>query len=103
MPACARFLLLLVTLFAIPCSVFAAKGEGGLYKGRTVTSVIDEFRARGFGFAYSTSIVSDELRVTVEPTATDELNIVEQILAPHNLTIRSEEGLWLIRKRPSRL
>ncbi len=77
------------------CSV-AADGDDTVYKGRTVTSVIDEFRAQGFGFAYSTSLVSDTLLVTIEPTATDELQIVKQILEPYNLTTRSEEGLWLI-------
>ncbi len=73
-----------------------AADEDTRYIGRTITSVIDEFRSQGFGFAYSTSLVSDSLLVTIEPTATDKLQIVRQILEPHNLTTRSEEGLWLI-------
>lgn len=92
----ARKQLFLIALLAVPFVTAAADSEAVRYKGRTVTSVIDEFRSQGFGFAYSTSLVSDELLVAVEPSATDELQIVRQILEPHNLTIRSEEGLWLI-------
>lgn len=92
----ARKLFLLIALLAVSFAAAAAVDEAATYKGRTVTSVIDEFRRDGFGFAYSTSLVSDSLLVTVEPTGTDELQIVKQILEPHKLTIRSEEGLWLI-------
>ena len=92
----ARKLFFLVALLAVSFIAAAADGDAVRYKGRTVTSVIDEFRSQGFGFAYSTSLVSDELLVTVEPSGTDKLQIVKQILEPHNLTIRSEEGLWLI-------
>ena len=92
----ARKLFLLVALLAISFSTVAEDGEATKFKGRTVTSVIDEFRAYGYPFAYSTSLVSDSLLVTIEPTSTDKLQIVKQILAPHNLTTRSEEGLWLI-------
>lgn len=92
----ARNLIFTAALLAASFIAAAAEYEATAYKGRTVTSVIDEFRGRGFGFAYSTSLVSDTLLVTIEPTSSDELHIVKQILAPHNLTIRSEEGLWLI-------
>ncbi len=92
----ARNLFVLVALLAVSIVATAEDGEATRYIGRTVTSVIDEFRSQGFGFAYSTSLVSDSLLVTIEPTATDMLQIVKQILEPHNLTTRSEEGLWLI-------
>ncbi len=92
----ARNLLFIVVLLAVSFIAVAAESEATQYKGRTVTSVVDEFRTQGFGFAYSTSLVSDALLVTIEPTATQTLQIVRQILEPHNLTIRSEEGLWLI-------
>ena len=92
----ARNLILVVTLVLVSFTAVAVENEATIYKGRTVTSVIDEFRAKGFGFAYSTSLVSDTLLVTIEPTSSDGLQIVKQILEPHKLTIRSEEGLWLI-------
>lgn len=96
MLSCARNLIFILALLGTSAIAIAADDESELYKGRTVTSVIDEFRSKGYNFAYSTSLVSDELLVTIEPTATDGLEIVRQILEPHNLTIRSEEGLWLI-------
>lgn len=92
----ARNFLFIAGMLAISFVAVAADSEATHYKGRTVTSVIDEFRSQGYGFAYSTSLVSDSLLVTVEPTSTDKLQIVKQILEPHDLTIRSEEGLWLI-------
>jgi outer membrane receptor protein involved in Fe transport len=91
-----RHSLFIIVVLLFSFSAVSADGDATQYRGRTVTSVIDEFRAKGFGFAYSTSLVSDTLVVSVEPTSSDELQIVKQILAPHNLTIRSEEGLWLI-------
>ncbi len=86
----------IAVLFLVPFGSLAAANEAAHYKGRAVTSVIDEFRSQGFRFAYSTSLVSDSLLVTIEPTATDKLQIIKQILEPHNLITRSEEGLWLI-------
>jgi len=66
------------------------------YEGRTVVSVIEDFRSQGWSFAYSTNLVSDDLLVIDEPEGSDALDIVRQILVPHGLTLRSEEGLWLI-------
>ncbi len=91
-----RNLFLIIALLAASLVAGAASGDEQLYKGRTVISVIDEIRSQGFAFAYSTSLVTNTLLVAAEPTSTDELQIVKQILEPHNLTIRSEEGLWLI-------
>jgi outer membrane receptor protein involved in Fe transport len=67
-----------------------------VYEGRSIVSVIEDFRSQGWSFAYSTNLVSDDLLVLAEPETVDELEIVREILEPHGLTIRSEEGLWLI-------
>ena len=88
--------LCIFNLLSVSFGAIAADDEPAQYKGRTVTSVIDEFRSQGYPFAYSTSLVSDTLLVTIEPTSTDKLQIVVQILEPHNLIVRSEEGLRLI-------
>ena len=58
--------------------------------------MIEEFRSHGWSFAYSTNLVGDDLVVLDEPQGGDALDVVRQILEPHGLTIRSEEGLWLI-------
>ena len=90
-----RSLLYLILLMV--CSLpAAAQSQQGHYEGRTVASVIEDFRSQGWSFAYSTNHVSDDLIVLAEPQGDDVLDLVRQILEPHGLTIRSEEGLWLI-------
>lgn len=66
------------------------------YEGRPVADVIDEFRAAGHPFAYSTSLVSGDLFVLAEPVATDPRSLIEEILAPHDLTLRTEAGVFLV-------
>ena len=86
-------ILILLTVCAFPV-VAQMELEG--YEGRTVVSVIEDFRSQGWSFAYSTNLVSDDLLVIAEPEGSEALDIVRQILVPHGLTLRSEEGLWLI-------
>ncbi len=74
----------------------AAQGEATTYAGRSVADVIDEFRAAGQPFAYSTSIVSDDLHVSIEPIATEPVAILREILAPHGLTLHFEAGVHLV-------
>lgn len=88
-----RSILFLILLAA--CSAVAQTGSEN-YKGRTVVSVIDEFRSQEWRFAYSTNLVSDSLLVTVEPQATSPPEIVSEILAPHGLVVRAEEGFYLV-------
>ena len=86
-------ILILLTVCALPV-VGQMQREG--FEGRTVVSVIEDFRSQGWSFAYSTNLVSDDLLVIAEPEDSEPLEIVRQILVPHGLTLRSEEGLWLI-------
>ena len=74
----------------------AADGDLVLYEGRAVAAVIDKFRDAGVPFAYSTSLVSDDLKVLEEPDAGDPVAIVTQILKPHRLMIKDQAGLFLI-------
>lgn len=89
-----RYLAGLLLYFALAAQ--AAGGAAAPYQGRPVAEVIDSFRAAGEPFAYSTSLVGDDLLVTVEPTAAEPLELVRQILRPHGLTIRSEAGVHLV-------
>jgi len=86
--------LLILILFAT-CGAVAQTGSEN-YKGRTVVSVIDQFRAQEWPFAYSTNLVNDLLLVTVEPQSTSPPEIVAEILAPYGLVVRTEEGFYLI-------
>lgn len=66
------------------------------YLGRPIAAVIDEFRAAGYPFAYSTGLVPPELAVSVEPLSTEPTEIVREILAPHNLEVLEERGFLLV-------
>src|SRR5262245_20295771 len=70
--------------------------------GRTVQSVIEELRDAGAPLVYSSSLLPATLLVAVEPRATQPLEIAREILAPHGLTLRSENGSWLIVSEPQR-
>ncbi|MCI0518282.1 MAG: TonB-dependent receptor, partial [Woeseiaceae bacterium] len=74
----------------------AAEPAEAAYLGRSVAEVIDEFRAAGYPFAYSTSLVRPELIVKAEPVATEPLEIVREILEPWRLEVREERGLLLV-------
>lgn len=89
---------LLALIWALPAP---AQSIATGYKGQAVAAVIDRFRAAGYPFAYSTGLVTSTMTVRHEPDAEDVLEIVRQILQPHNLAIRSEEGLYLIVRAPT--
>ncbi|MGB5719720.1 MAG: TonB-dependent receptor [Woeseiaceae bacterium] len=89
-----RLLLLSVVLFS--SAVFADDGQALPYAGRTVANVVDGFRDQGHRFAYSTNVVSNEIRVLEEPRPGTPVEIVQQIIRPHGLALRSESGVYLI-------
>ena len=64
--------------------------------GRYVAEVIDEFRDNGLPFAYSTQLVSADLRIQAEPDPGTPLEVVDQILRPHGLKIRTDSGVHLV-------
>ena len=66
------------------------------YRGRSVQSVIDELRAAGLPLVYSTNLLTSDLLVDREPTASDPLAIVRELLSPHGLRLREANGAWLI-------
>ena len=82
--------------FLIATASSAAAGDARPYAGRPVAGVLDEFRDAGLPFAYSTGLVGAELRVRDEPVATDPYELVNEILAPHGLTLRTIAGVFLV-------
>ncbi|MDH3531578.1 MAG: TonB-dependent receptor [Gammaproteobacteria bacterium] len=89
-----RILLLAILLLSVASE--AADGDAARYKGRPVAAVIDQFRADGYPFAYSTNLVGADLLVTVESAASEPVEVVREILRPHGLTIREEAGVYLV-------
>ena len=72
-----------------------AQSERSL-RGRAVQSVIEELRAAGAPFVYSSNLLSSGLTVVTEPRAADALGIAREILQPHGLVVREENGVWLV-------
>ena len=90
------FIWFAAAIFAwLPTAGVAADGKAVL-AGRPVASVIDEFRAAGYPFAYSTNLVRAEFTVEAEPASSEPLEIVREILAPFHLTVKEEQGFLLI-------
>ena len=85
---------LLICLLAIPCLGNAQNAE--TFLGRTVASVIDQFRAEGWSLVYSSNLVGSTMLVTVEPQNSDRIDIVRQILKPHKLAVRAEDEFFLV-------
>lgn len=87
-------------LMLLVCSAlqpaFAADAGETSYLGRAIADVIDEFRAAGYPFAYSTSLVRPEFTVKAEPRSTEPLEIVREILGPWQLELREERGFLLV-------
>lgn len=57
------------------------------FRGRRISDVLDELRAQGLTFIYSTQRIPPELRVTTEPTATRGTQLAQEVLAPHGLML----------------
>jgi outer membrane receptor protein involved in Fe transport len=76
----------------------ALADTGGLvsYVGQPLISVIEEFRLMGVDFAYSTNVVTSDLHVAFEPQPGTPLEIMQQILTPLGLAVRSEAGTYII-------
>jgi hypothetical protein len=64
--------------------------------GRSLTAIVDELRSAGVPLAYSTTLLRPNLTVRRAPRATEPLELVREILAPHALTLRPVDGLYLI-------
>ena len=64
--------------------------------GRPIAAVVDEVRAAGLPLAYSTALLPPSLTVRAAPRATEPIELVREILAPHGLTLRFVEGLYIV-------
>ena len=64
--------------------------------GRSISVIVDELRAAGMPLAYSTTVLAPSLTVQAPPTANDPVALVREILAPHGLTLRLVEGLYIV-------
>jgi outer membrane receptor protein involved in Fe transport len=76
------------------------------YQGRRLAEVLQDLRARGLHLIFSSAVVTEDLRVTLEPRSTQPRSILNEILPPLGLTARNGPGgtLLIVRARiPARV
>lgn len=92
-------------LFALGLLAGGDSSAGGYrYQGRTVSSVLDGLQDASLQFLYSSDLVPDTLRVTVEPRTRDRLGVAREILAAHGLRINAVRATLyiVVRERDQR-
>ncbi len=83
---------------ALLCALPLLPGAGGLvlaapratYRDRPLAEVLHEFQERGLELIFSSAVVGQGLRITVEPAATRPRAILDEILPP--LGLSAEDG-----------
>ena len=80
--------LLLVALSALP----AIAQESRPYQGRLLAEALQNLQARGLRIVFSSAIVGSDLRVFTEPRARSARQQLDELLAPHGLTVREGPG-----------
>jgi TonB-dependent receptor-like protein/carboxypeptidase family protein len=70
--------------------------------GRSLIEALHGVQAQGLRIIYSSDVVSEDMRVGEEPSATDPRAVLDQLLAPHGLEAIDGPGgtLLLVRKDP---
>ena len=58
------------------------------YRGRLLVEVLEELQDRGLDLIFSTAVVGESLRVSVEPSGSDPRSMLDEILKPLGLEAR---------------
>jgi hypothetical protein len=83
-----------------------ASAEGTKYADRPLGDVLRELQAAGLNIVFSSEIVRPAMRILAEPKAVQPRKILEEILRPHGLRVRSGPGgallvVRLVQQTPS--
>ena len=72
------------------------------YAGRDLADVLRDFQRHGLNIVFSSELVKPEMKVADEPRATTPRKILDEVLAPHGLAVRSgpRGSLIVIRAKP---
>lgn len=97
-----------VALVALLALVVASPSAAEDLVGRPLSEVLRELSADGLKLVFTTSVVRPEMRVVTEPRATEPRDLLEELLAPHELTFQDGPNDVLVivpvrRSTPARL
>lgn len=94
------FLLLgLAGAVAVPAALFAAQGlkpPASVYEGRELAEVLRELQSRGLAVVFTSELVRPGMTVRAEPAVEEPRAVLEEVLAPHGLTVREGPGGVLV-------
>ncbi|HUP42277.1 MAG TPA: hypothetical protein VM599_03630, partial [Thermoanaerobaculia bacterium] len=100
---CAGLVTLLPLLLAGPGTAaertLRARGDGQpatVYEGRELAEVLRELQSEGLAVVFTTELVRPGMTVAAEPAARDPRGLLEEVLAPHGLTVQEGPGGVLV-------
>ena len=77
-----------------------ASASGTRYAGRPLGDVLRELQAAGLNIVFSSEMVRPTMKVLAEPKAVLPREVLDEILRPHSLQVRSGPGGTLLVVRP---
>jgi len=84
--------LIVLVLFAWVATGLPASGSRQKYAGRPLGDILRELQAAGLNIVFSSEIVRPMMNVLAEPKAVLPRKILDEILRPHGLRVRSGPG-----------
>jgi hypothetical protein len=81
--------------------LLVAAQAGASYAGRPLGDVLRDLQRRGLNVLFSSELVKPDMKVTAEPKSTTPRQILEELLAPHGLSVRGgpRGSLLIVRAR----
>ena len=73
-----------------------ARDEAVGFAGHPVSEALDALAARGLRIVYTSALVPPEMEVATEPRSREPRRILDEILAPHGLTVQEGPGGILV-------
>src|SRR6185436_4039752 len=85
-------LCLLAGAFFWSAPAFAQTASRPSYAGRQLAEVLRDLQSRGLKIVFSTELVRPDMKVTEEPRSAAPRKILDEVLKPHGLEVRSGAG-----------
>jgi outer membrane receptor protein involved in Fe transport len=97
-----RILLLLACLGSGLDLLAAETPQRPRYAGRSLEQALLDLRAQGLRIIFTSNVVRPEMRVEREPVASEPRQVLDELLAPHGLTVQDgPNGVVVVVPRPA--
>jgi outer membrane receptor protein involved in Fe transport len=93
--------LLLFSCTCLSSDPIPTEGTEPAWLRKSVLEVLEAYSDQGFELIFSTQLVTPDLLVLTEPKSQEPLQLMEEILQPHGLTIKTVGDKYLVTKIPS--